>query len=830
MYSNEEKILILGALFHDIGKFVQRCIDAHGRTHQVCGRDLVTDDRLKDLFAQIVEGEKSFERFQKIILQHHNKNVSDELAQIVQTSDRISASERVEFEKNEDIDKKWSHKYLCSLFSKVNLNSSEKVNARYYKQIYLTKKNYNAMIPAFETEEEAKRQSYGYTKGNLDNFTNDLATVLTFYKNPEDFDSLINLLLVLLEKYLWCVPDFTGSSETDISLFNHLKDVAAISHAIYKSKSEKKELNLIIGDIPGIQSYIFDINNRKAAKMLRGRSIFVQVLSRNFATLFLKKLELTDCNLIMLAGGKFYIVAQSSDDFASKVEKAKTEIEEYLFDNFDMELQFAYGRARFNHPDLRNKTRTFGDIIEEATLDLLNKRNNLFSGQLNLNNLAESNYVLDVRYVEGSDAGDSIKCRISEKPIKEGRKETIHAIDPYDEPLTVDKQIKLEYDIGHGVTDDNHVIEIASDNLTITANYDFGTETTQAEPNKILLNPDLDGLLSEPESKLPLLKNTHFIEAASYVSRYGDGNVMDFEDLSKENEGAKLLTLIKGDIDNLGLLMAYGLSDDANDFTGISRTTTLSNHLKYFFGFFMNGFLKENAKEFYPYTIFAGGDDLMLICPQSRALDLLIKFDNSFSEFTCGNKEIHITYSVTHFKENTPVRIVAAFAEEAQENAKEKAKGKKYNNTDEMLNDPQCFYPKNNKASLNLFNSIIKTENQVFLNEKCNKLVQWGTKKENEEREKVSMGTIRNLLLVSEIIKAYKEDGDTSRLIWHPHLTYHIRRVLKDKDGNYKDPEVGQFFEKVLSIIRFNEESILIEEVLYPAVCGAIYRLRKTQN
>ncbi|MBK8549854.1 MAG: hypothetical protein IPL53_01880 [Ignavibacteria bacterium] len=46
------------------------------------------------------------------------------------------------------------------------------------------------------------------------------------------------------------------------------------------------------------------------AKILRGRSIFVEVLTRNFASKILDKLGLTECNLIMLAGGKFYIVAR----------------------------------------------------------------------------------------------------------------------------------------------------------------------------------------------------------------------------------------------------------------------------------------------------------------------------------------------------------------------------------------------------------------------------------------------------------------------------------------------------------------------------------------
>ncbi len=50
---------------------------------------------------------------------------------------------------------------------------------------------------------------------------------MELYKGEEHFNTVINVLLMIFEKYMWCIPDFTGNKETDISLYNHLKDVAA---------------------------------------------------------------------------------------------------------------------------------------------------------------------------------------------------------------------------------------------------------------------------------------------------------------------------------------------------------------------------------------------------------------------------------------------------------------------------------------------------------------------------------------------------------------------------------------------------------------------------
>jgi len=78
---------------------------------------------------------------------------------------------------------------------------------------------------------------------------------------------------------------------------------------------------------------------------------------------------------------------------------------------------------------------------------------------------------------------------------------------------------------------------------------------------------------------------------------------------------------------------------------------------------------------------------------------------------------------------------------------------------------------------------------------------------------------------LSEMMKAYREKKDTSKLIWHPMLTYMINRNLKRND-EYKDTRVKDFFDSVLKLSK-NEEDIKLEKILYPAICGAIYKLRK---
>ena len=89
------------------------------------------------------------------------------------------------------------------------------------------------------------------------------------------------------------------------------------------------------------------------------------------------------------------------------------------------------------------------------------------------------------------------------------------------------------------------------------------------------------------------------------------------------------------------------------------------------------------------------------------------------------------------------------------------------------------------------------------------------------------MGVIRNTLRLTEIMKEWKEKDDTSKLIWHPYLTYMINRLLKS-DGKYRDVEIGTLYDQILTINKSKEGKSLIETILYPALCGVIYKLRRS--
>lgn len=845
--TQEEKVIILGALFHDIGKFQQRC-ENKKIPHPELGANFA--ESLKDELLIVLNGSgEAFEKLKKIIAEHHN-NTSDLAVRVCRLSDHTSASERVEKAESEEAGDKWSHRFLSSIFSKISLLNDNKTDLRYYKHQLLNKTSYDILIPQYLSEQDAKMDKYTYAnQGNIfEQFRNDVKSVLSFYNADEDFNTLITLLLMVFEKYMWCIPDFTGSEQTDISLYNHLKDVVGISHSLYKNWIEDEsnnKLNLIIGDLPGIQNYIFNIINKKPAKILRGRSIFVQILTRKFASMFLDKLELTEANLIMFAGGKFYILAPNNKNFNERYRDILTEIDKYLIENFNYEMKFASGYNAFDIDELKDRKITFGQIIDEASYSLLNGRHQIFYNQLfNQSSFDEKKFVLsNTAYMETSDFdSNKIKCAVTDKPILRGREKKIE--DLGDETF-VDKQVWIEYEIGKKIPYGTVIIEMLNDLSGIhqVEKLSKFKSTSKSDNIKIIINPVLKDLLAYTHNKKDLLKNSLFIEAANYCS-VDDDHVMEFNKLSEKSIGAEYLTLLKGDIDNLGLIMSSGLVGHNNgaekierkDFTSISRTTTLSNHLKYFFSFCLNSFLEEwdysnkkgtdeNAKDRdqYVYTVFAGGDDLMLITPNSSALKLVERLNSNFTDFVCGNDEIHISYSLTNFKDHTPIRLVAGFSEDNQELVKRKFKNRNlYESLNDMLDNTDSFSSTKDKAGLCIFNTVVKSNNIESIIAEKDRLIKWV----NDKNNPVNNSIVFNMLALAELMIMYHEKNDTSKLLWHPYLTRMINRLLKDSNGKYIAPETEQFFENALDIINYKKNKSDFHRFLYPLICSTILELR----
>ena len=351
--NQEGQKVALAALLHDIGKFWQRTgqppvgyegfaeedYGPHG-AHAKWSAAFVSEY----LPAELREGLSA-------VLYHHKPQ--DYLSKLIALADRLSAGEREEEEVSH------SPSLLRSVFDRLQLHDPEgnpipPPGKPFYYPLYPLsldtdeegwKINPNPIHGATTPEKYGALWSKFVSEIEKLNHLN-----LSFHNYIETFYNL-------LKKYTWCIPSAFYKTVPDVSLFDHSRITAAIATCLYEDKVEEKEIDrllealrkwweegskidppaelleirflLVGGDVSGVQDFIYTITSSGAAKGLRGRSFYLQLLNEAVARFMLRKLDLLFVNIVYIGGGNFYFLAPLSAQ--NKLDELKKELAKRLF-------------------------------------------------------------------------------------------------------------------------------------------------------------------------------------------------------------------------------------------------------------------------------------------------------------------------------------------------------------------------------------------------------------------------------------------------------------------------------------------------------------------
>jgi CRISPR-associated protein Csm1 len=188
------------------------------------------------------------------------------------------------------------------------------------------------------------------------------------YKNFTDS------LTYLLKKYTWCIPADT-STLFDNSLYEHLKVTASIAQCLYDYWEENKDsliennrhrltiaanhfpLRLWCVDLSGIQKFIYDIASKSAAKSLKGRSFYIQMLLDGIADSLINdsKIKVTLSNLIYSSGGKFFLLLPNTNTVNERMKEIESEIKNELWKEYKGSIFICFGSAAWKYKPEMNK-------------------------------------------------------------------------------------------------------------------------------------------------------------------------------------------------------------------------------------------------------------------------------------------------------------------------------------------------------------------------------------------------------------------------------------------------------------------------------------------
>lgn len=408
--NTERQKIVLAALLHDIGKFYQRADEVSVTNSkylkkeiknlegQICPKDkdgkfthkhvLWTAQFFDDFESQINEIiiREDKERIGKILnlaSKHHNPDIASIGEILIQKADHYSSG----IDRNKS-DKAWkdaeeeqnwdSFKYvrMRSIFEGISLEKDKETwETDYKKRLKLIDIQLNERYLKADEPNEIPDYNILWKR-----FVDELKSIQT-----SSFKTYTETLFFLLEKYASRIP---GSTQhlPDVSLFDHLKMTTAFAVCLYDfvCQNENKLPNfndkpfLLIGaDLSGIQKFIYGITSKNAAKNLKGRSFYLQLMIDNIVSLLIKDLDLYEANVVYKSGGGFYFIAPNTKEVKSILEKLEIKILDKLFDFHKTELFLAVDYQEFGEEEIfysvENK-RTIGNIWSELTKKLSKKK------------------------------------------------------------------------------------------------------------------------------------------------------------------------------------------------------------------------------------------------------------------------------------------------------------------------------------------------------------------------------------------------------------------------------------------------------------------------
>lgn len=663
-YNEEYDDLVLASLLHDIGKFYLRAgfrldqaneADSFALTNYTketrTGAGLryyhaaMTDKFFRDFFPTL-------DAVGHLAALHHNPEnaVQDRqayLARMIQLADWLSAGERINLESEESTSPKGEP--LISIFSMLSLDDGAVAKESYLPISYMDPE-LNNLFP--ETNKSTLNNNYG----NLwSHFTEEVRKLKL--GNKKEF---LTQIYYLLQKYTISIPSAAYREVADISLFHHLKSVAALASCIYlldqgkimtedklsqiiKSihswLKEKKGLKpaelgtkdflLVGGDVSGIQDFLYQVTSERALKGLRGRSFYLQLISEILAKKILDEFELSECNLLYCGGGNFYVLLPAVADAIKRLEEIQTSFDSVLLKAHKGKLSIILSWVEVSYADfLENFAGRWSYLGQKLAINKKRKFSSLLKPGIEQIRFQE----IFGPYEEG---GEKIGCSICGEELDNssssgGQCSLCQSFAELASQLKDAKAMTIKKFASADIDNSFSTWYQVVNGLGYSVKFFDQTDLRDLENNFhyafVVNNTDFAG------SFLGYV----FIPSKTYGP---DGEVLTLERISEAAKGIKKWGVLRADVDNLGKVFRDGLKDNRS----ISRLSMLSFMISAYF----NGrlahidALKGNGREgggdrisSYIYTAYSGGDDLLMIGPWSVLLELASLISADFSRFT----------------------------------------------------------------------------------------------------------------------------------------------------------------------------------------------------
>lgn len=502
-------------------------------------------------------------------------------------------------------------------------------------------------------------------------------------------------LISASERWLWAVPSST-MDQPDVGLHDHALSTAAIASCLHAYHAADGSLDdvariadrdvakfrLLEGDLSGIQASLFRLARqqvRGGARVLRARSFLMGAMLDAATLLLRRQLGLPAYVVLQAAGGKFQMLVPNLPVVEAVVEELRHAFDAWLVERYagDLALNLALGPAfpasgfaKAAWPKTLAALRDVAETAKQQPLATVFDR-----------------AVLGGSYEAGADgACPTCGVRPRRADLADGgvaRCVACHAEHRFGRRLP-ELRGSLWQEVDAAGDDDGVTL---FDRLRVLV----ANDAPRPAPRLVA------AWQAQSDQPHPWPPASRFI--ANYVPRFAPGEwddhrydpaneamrsvedidalredaIKTFHHLACEDRervaerwvGRPLLAVLKADVDRLGQLFTRGLGSDRT----VGRVVALSRQIDAFF----TGWLTHHVKTQTPnvYTVYAGGDDLLVIGPWLTTIRLAADLQQAFHRFAAGNPDVTLSAGIELADPKEPLVRIVERAERRLEAAKQ---------------------------------------------------------------------------------------------------------------------------------------------------------------
>jgi len=497
------------------------------------------------------------------------------------------------------------------------------------------------------------------------------------FRLPPDGDGRFETFSHMFSKYTWSVPCTYG--EAGVSLYEEFKALAALVHASDGAERPADKFLLVGGDIPGIQGFLYTLTSKGAAKGLRGRSFFLQLLGDAVVRTLRREMgRLPETNVIYAAGGNFMLLAPAGSQAA--LEEWQVRFNQALLNQFEGDLYLALAWEEL--PQSAVRTSDFADVRDELGKKVAVAKSRRFAKVI-----GEDGWK-GVFQPQGR--GGEKYCQVCQREPHPGEKlasETTEAGEPVKKCAQCLGFEQLARDIAHhplwmtvAKADPAAQKEGWQSTLAGLTGFDY---RFQKEPSQAS-GPAMIYILNPTDPKDSRGRGFHFVANVTprieetdrkWVHKnhpdleLGRGEpIKDFALMALQSKGISRVGVLRMDVDNLGLIFGQYLRGS------MAQTSALSAAMDLFFSGHLNRICAEvndlGEHKNVLYVIYAGGDDLFAVGSWDRMPLLAERIREDFAAYTGHNPYLTISGGVTLEGRKFPLYRAAERAGEAEGKAK----------------------------------------------------------------------------------------------------------------------------------------------------------------